>query len=421
MAPARRGRPAGRPVARRRELRHGADRGVRLGDAGRRLRHRRLQRRRARRRRRRCWCRWAKPVELGEALRALALDPERRRELAAAARERAERFAWPRVAGEVIDVYEDAIELPQPQTRLARAAARTGLVPDRARARACRRASCPRSSRSTPRRRGARAARTARRIARRCRRRVLGVGLTALALNRIGLESIGRLAAGRDARLGARLIRAHVRLDAACAPRPGTRSCAPRCPGVRVRHRDTARGTMIGVLMSATLPARLGEPSRALIVARRAGPHARATAARARHARLPDDLEHRRPVRARRGHVRDRRPLQRRRGRARDRDDRARRAARRWWSRRRGCCVAASRRASSACSRPRPSCAARWCRCAAGLVVFRKPASGHRGDGAAAVRMGGPVACLLRAAGRARASTIRPASARPPPCCSRST
>src|SRR5437588_10856704 len=42
-------------------------------------------------------------------------------------------------------------------------------------------------------------------------------------------------------------------------------------PGVRVRRRDAARGVMIGVLMSATLPARLGEPSRALIVARRLG------------------------------------------------------------------------------------------------------------------------------------------------------
>ena len=38
-------------------------------------------------------------------------------------------------------------------------------------------------------------------------------------------------------------------------------------PNARVRRRDAARATMIGVLMSATLPARLGEPSRALIVA----------------------------------------------------------------------------------------------------------------------------------------------------------
>jgi phosphatidylinositol alpha-mannosyltransferase len=42
-------------------------------------------------------------------------------------------------------------------------------------------------------------------------------------------------------------------------------------PGVRVRFSDAAQGTFIGVLMSATLPARLGEPSRALIVARRLG------------------------------------------------------------------------------------------------------------------------------------------------------
>ena len=42
----------------------------------------------------------------------------------------------------------------------------------------------------------------------------------------------------------------------------------PGHPGAPTRH---GTGTMIGVLMSATLPARLGEPSRALIVARRLG------------------------------------------------------------------------------------------------------------------------------------------------------
>jgi phosphatidyl-myo-inositol alpha-mannosyltransferase len=39
----------------------------------------------------------------------------------------------------------------------------------------------------------------------------------------------------------------------------------------RARRRDAMQGTFIGVLMSATLPARLGEPSRALVVARRLG------------------------------------------------------------------------------------------------------------------------------------------------------
>jgi phosphatidyl-myo-inositol alpha-mannosyltransferase len=42
-------------------------------------------------------------------------------------------------------------------------------------------------------------------------------------------------------------------------------------PGARVKRGDAMQGTFIGVLMSATLPARLGEPSRALIVARRLG------------------------------------------------------------------------------------------------------------------------------------------------------
>ena len=42
-------------------------------------------------------------------------------------------------------------------------------------------------------------------------------------------------------------------------------------PGARPKLADAVQGTTIGVLMSATLPARLGEPSRALIVARRLG------------------------------------------------------------------------------------------------------------------------------------------------------
>jgi phosphatidyl-myo-inositol alpha-mannosyltransferase len=43
-------------------------------------------------------------------------------------------------------------------------------------------------------------------------------------------------------------------------------------PEARPRLRDAYQGTAIGVLVSATLPARLGEVSRALVVARRLGP-----------------------------------------------------------------------------------------------------------------------------------------------------
>jgi phosphatidyl-myo-inositol alpha-mannosyltransferase len=46
------------------------------------------------------------------------------------------------------------------------------------------------------------------------------------------------------------------------------RAALPRSP---VRRRDVTSATMIGVLMSATLPARLGEPARAMVLARRTG------------------------------------------------------------------------------------------------------------------------------------------------------
>jgi phosphatidyl-myo-inositol alpha-mannosyltransferase len=51
---------------------------------------------------------------LAEALRDLWEEPARRAELAAAAARRAERYAWPQVAREVVDAYEDAIAMPEP-------------------------------------------------------------------------------------------------------------------------------------------------------------------------------------------------------------------------------------------------------------------------------------------------------------------
>jgi phosphatidylinositol alpha-mannosyltransferase len=210
-----------------------------------------------------------RPVELGEALRSLALDPERRARLSRAARERAERFAWPTVTREVLEVYEEARAVSAPQRAVTRAAARAGVrraVPEVEPVR-------PRRIRSIepvealPGRRGK--AKLLRRLA------VTGgaaggLGLTALALERIGIESIGRalLAAtpvwvlvGFALMCASMLIRAeawHAILRAAL-------------PATRVRRRDAARATMIGVLMSATMPARLGEPSRALIMSRRLG------------------------------------------------------------------------------------------------------------------------------------------------------
>jgi phosphatidylinositol alpha-mannosyltransferase len=208
-------------------------------------------------------------VELGEALRDLAVDPDRRVCMARSARERAERFAWPQVTTEVTEVYEDALAAPQPQTRAARIATRMSIRPAEPgpRVRPRRLPSLePRESAPSGRRRTARLLRRGAILG----GAAAGIGLTALALDRIGLESIAKslLAAtpiwvlvAFALMCGSMLLRAeawHAILRAAL-------------PGLRVRRRDTARGTMIGVLMSATMPARLGEPSRALIVARRLG------------------------------------------------------------------------------------------------------------------------------------------------------
>ncbi len=204
---------------------------------------------------------------LGERLRSLALDRDRRERMAAAARESAERFAWPRVASEVVEVYEEAAAAPEPEGRAARAALRVGLRPAEERIPPRRLPSLEPEAPGDGRRRATRAL-----------RRVLvaggavaGVGLAAMALQRIGIERVGR------AIVDATLVWVLIAFALMCvsmlvraeAWHAILRAALPS--GVRVRRRDAARGTMIGVLMSATLPARLGEPSRALIVARRLG------------------------------------------------------------------------------------------------------------------------------------------------------
>ena len=131
------------------------------------------------------------------------------------------------------------------------------------------RSACRHSSRRTPTAGRRRAARTARRVLV-AAGVAAGAGLTVLALRRLGIESIGR------AIVAATPVWVLVAFALMCASmllRAEAWNAILRAalPGTRVRRRDTARGTMIGVLMSATLPARLGEPSRALIVARRVG------------------------------------------------------------------------------------------------------------------------------------------------------
>jgi phosphatidyl-myo-inositol alpha-mannosyltransferase len=207
-------------------------------------------------------------VELGEALRALALDPDRRARMADSARERAERFQWPQVAREVTEVYEYAVSHPQPRSRMARAAARVGARPAEPGPRVGPRRLASIEPKEAPTR-GRHTTRVLRRVVAGAGA-LVGIGLAGLALKRLGLEPIGR------ALLAATPVWVLVSFALMCASmllRAEAWHAILRAalPGVRVRRRDTARATMIGVLMSASMPARLGEPSRALILARRLG------------------------------------------------------------------------------------------------------------------------------------------------------
>jgi phosphatidylinositol alpha-mannosyltransferase len=205
-------------------------------------------------------------LALAEALRALALDPDRRASMAAAAREHAVRFSWTHVAEEIVDVYEQAIGVGQPVTRMARIAVRHGLAPADLRP--------PERARRLPSLEPAPPVRH--RALRLLSRGALlatslaGMALAYLALQKIGVTKVaaslvasspGLVAAGVGVMCASMFVRGiawHAILEAA--------------PTWRVaRRRDALQGTFIGVLMSATLPARLGEPSRALIVARRIG------------------------------------------------------------------------------------------------------------------------------------------------------
>jgi len=207
------------------------------------------------------------PTALAEAMRDLALDPGRRDALAAAASRSAQRYAWPRVASQVLEAYEDAIAMPVPAG--SRLSIRLGLTPaDGMRVPATRLPTLeplPAAAGGAPR--------PAARLARRFGivfAALLAAVLASFALQRIGVERIGEslLAAtptwvlvGLSLMCFSMVLRGvawHAVLRAAISH-------------PKVRLVDALQGTFIGVLMSATLPARLGEPARAFVVARRIG------------------------------------------------------------------------------------------------------------------------------------------------------
>lgn len=207
------------------------------------------------------------PQRLAEELQRAHYEPERLRAMGEAARRSAQRYAWPRVADQVTAVYERAIEAPKPATAGEKVAHWAGL----------------RSADGHPKRPAerlpsldpplAQAGNKGRALARRLGLAVagiMGVGLTLLAAQKIGVDNVVES-----------IVRSNLTwVLIACALMASSlffraaswywiaRAALPNRP---VRRRDVTSATMIGVLMSATLPARLGEPARALTLARRTG------------------------------------------------------------------------------------------------------------------------------------------------------
>ncbi|HEY8467751.1 MAG TPA: glycosyltransferase [Solirubrobacterales bacterium] len=208
----------------------------------------------------------ADPQRLAEELQLMYHEPARRQAMARAARGSALRYGWGRVADQVERVYERAQYVSEPESRLEAFARRTGIVPiDGSRPRPPVRLPSldPEPVKAATRTRTVR--RTALTIA-----GVLAIGLTALAANRVGLDSVARSIVRSDATwllVATGLMIASLFLRA-ISWTAIARAALPRTP---LRRRDVASATMIGVLMSATLPARLGEPARAMVLARRTG------------------------------------------------------------------------------------------------------------------------------------------------------
>jgi phosphatidylinositol alpha-mannosyltransferase len=207
------------------------------------------------------------PQRLAEELQRVAHEPQLLAAMGAAARHSAKRYAWPRVADQVTTVYERAMTAPVPTGAAARAAHWAGLRPAD-------------GNRPIPPQKlpsldpaPAVAGKRGRRIARRVGlgvAGVLGVGLSLLAAQKIGVDEVAESIVRSDLSW---VIVAFALMSISMFFRAASWYWIARAalPDRAIRRRDVTSATMIGVLMSATLPARLGEPARALALARRTG------------------------------------------------------------------------------------------------------------------------------------------------------
>jgi phosphatidylinositol alpha-mannosyltransferase len=207
------------------------------------------------------------PQRLAEELQRAHHEPDRLAAMGVAARRSAQRYAWTNVADQVTAVYERAIAAPRPSGAAERAAHWAGIRP----ADGAPRHPAQKLPSLDPA--PARAGNRGRAIARRAGLLVagaLGIGLTVLAAQKIGVDNVVESIVRSNLTW---VLIACALMGASLFFRAASwywiaRAALPNRP---IRRRDVTSATMIGVLMSATLPARLGEPARALALARRTG------------------------------------------------------------------------------------------------------------------------------------------------------
>jgi phosphatidylinositol alpha-mannosyltransferase len=205
---------------------------------------------------------------LAESLRDLWEEPNRRAAMAREAAASVHRFAWPQVAAQVMETYEEAIATPVPATTAQRAAVRVGARAADLKPRIPAQRLPSLQVKPKHERRGRAIA-----VARRTALAAVTIGgaiLGVMALQKIGLANIAHALVNSSPTF---VLLALVFMGSAMVSRAFSWHAILQAalPRARVKLSDAIRGTMIGVLMSSTLPARLGEPSRALVVARRTG------------------------------------------------------------------------------------------------------------------------------------------------------
>jgi phosphatidylinositol alpha-mannosyltransferase len=207
------------------------------------------------------------PQRLAEELQRAYLEPERLLRMGMNARESSRRYAWKHVAEEVLGVYERAIEVEQPTSLPDRLRRRAGIIPSDGLPQTypARIASLDPTPVIDEHRKRHLLRKGALGIA-----AILGVGLAALAAQKIGLDRVGNAMVRSDVSwvlIALALMASSMFFRAYAWYFIGKAAM----PIAKLRRRDFASATMIGVFMSATLPARLGEPARAIALARHTG------------------------------------------------------------------------------------------------------------------------------------------------------